>query len=115
MLELSPVELHILATGGSDGIKLWNMYQIAPPALILTEAPATSLLWSPFRTKFMATYGDHVMVWKVTEEDEARGVNRIILLFQPAASMPSSRLLGQVGRTPITLLFILPMGKMGNH
>ena len=74
-LEFSPAEPHILATGGSDGIKLWNVHQIAPLALIRTEAPVTSLLWSPFRTEFMAAYGDRLGVWKVTEEDAFRLVD----------------------------------------
>jgi WD40 repeat protein len=71
-LEFSPLETHSLATGGSDGIKLWNVHQIAPLALIPTEAPVTSLLWSPFRTELMAAYGDRLGVWKVTNEDAFR-------------------------------------------
>ena len=69
------MEPHILATGGSDGIKLWNVHQIAPLALIHTEAPVTSLLWSPFRTELMAAYGERIGVWKVTEEDAFRLVD----------------------------------------
>jgi hypothetical protein len=80
-LKFSPLEAHFLATGGSDGIKLWNLYQIAPLALIPTEAPVTSLLWSPFRTEFMAAYGDRLGVWKMTEEDAFRMAD-----LQPSSS-----------------------------
>jgi WD40 repeat protein len=70
-LEFSPVGGQVLATGGSDGIKLWNEHQIAPLALIHTEAPVTSLVWSPFGMELMAACGDRLGAWwkKVTEED----------------------------------------------
>jgi WD40 repeat protein len=53
----------IIATGGADGIKIWNVRWGQLKAFIPTEMPITRFVWSPYRCEIMAGYGDTIGIW----------------------------------------------------
>jgi WD40 repeat protein len=67
-VEFCLLQANILATGGADGIKIWNVQSGQLKAFIPTEMPVTSLVWSPYRREIMAGYGDTMGIWTVTTE-----------------------------------------------
>ena len=67
-VEFCLLQANVLATGGADGIKIWNVRSGQLKAFIPTEIPVTSLVWSPYRREIMAGYGETMGIWTVTTE-----------------------------------------------
>jgi WD40 repeat protein len=63
-----PLQRNVLATGGANGVKLWNVQSGSLRATIPTPEPVTSLSWSPHRKEIMASYGEVMAVWSLAPQ-----------------------------------------------
>jgi WD40 repeat protein len=64
-LAFCPRQRNVLATGGDNGIQLWNVQSGSLRATIPTPDPVSSLLWSPYRNEVMASYGEVMGIWSL--------------------------------------------------
>ena len=65
-VDFCPAQSNVLASGGADGIKLWNVHTGHIRASISTDdTVVTSVVWSPYRRELMAGYGEKLGVWSV--------------------------------------------------
>jgi WD40 repeat protein len=67
-VEFCLLQANVLASGGADGIKIWNVRSGQLKFFIPTKVPVTSLVWSPYRREIMAGYGETMGIWTVTTE-----------------------------------------------
>jgi WD40 repeat protein len=65
-LGFCPFQSNTIASGGLDGIKLWNLQTGNLRGFIPTPSPVTSLLWSPHRHEIVASYGGNMGLWSVS-------------------------------------------------
>jgi WD40 repeat protein len=72
-MEYSPGERNVLATGGRDGIKIWDIASGRQTVGIsIPHKRVTSLLWSPYRKEILASYDQYLSVWSVSSEEARR-------------------------------------------
>jgi WD40 repeat protein len=72
-MEYSPGERNVLATGGRDGIKIWDIASGRQTVGIsIPHKTVTSILWSPYRKEILASYDEHLSVWSVSSEEARR-------------------------------------------
>jgi WD40 repeat protein len=62
------MQRNVLATGGANGIQLWNLQSGSIRATIPTPNPVTSLSWSPYRPELMASYGKDMAIWSLAPQ-----------------------------------------------
>ena len=67
-MQFCPLHRNTLATGGADGIRLWNVQSGGERLHAPTVAPVTTLTWSLDRTEFMAGFGDHLGVYQTSSD-----------------------------------------------
>jgi WD40 repeat protein len=72
-LQFCPLEPNKLATGGKDGVKLWNTVS----GKIANEIPmprktVSNLLWSPNRKEVVVSHGHRLSVWSLSSLAAAR-------------------------------------------
>ena len=65
-LEFCPIHRNTLATGGQDGIRLWNVQSGALRSVIKTNDPVATLTWSPHQHEIMAGSGHYLRLWSVS-------------------------------------------------
>ena len=80
-LEFCPVDNKLLATGGRDGVKVWNMDNgdlestMPIPGKELDQMIATkevtSLLWSPYNKEVMASYDNYLSIWSLSSSGKS--------------------------------------------
>ena len=63
-LEYCPMDPNILATGGQDGIKLWDVKTgTLKTAISIPNKTVNSLLWSPYCREVLASYDHCLSLW----------------------------------------------------
>lgn len=62
-LEFCPMHRNTLASGGQEGIRLWNVQAGTLRSRIDTKEPVTSLTWSPHRCELLAGFGRYLGIW----------------------------------------------------
>jgi WD40 repeat protein len=67
-MQFCPLHRNTLATGGEDGIRLWNVQSGGERLHAPTVAPVTTLTWSLDRTEFMVGFGDHLGVYETSSD-----------------------------------------------
>jgi WD40 repeat protein len=70
-MEFCPLQSDLLATGGKDGIKLWNTKTgIVKTTISISETNVNSVQWSPHRKELAAGHGNSLSMWSLIDGGE---------------------------------------------